>query len=306
MHWIAITVALAIGSGVAAERRHGERAGAAARRLLRLMLYWLVPPIVFFNMTRLELDANVGAGIGLAWISLAVTGVVAFVLATRALGLERWRAGAVINAAIQPNTGYLGLPLCAAVLGLDALDEAIAFDVLVGAPSLLLGVFGVGAAFGRNAGETLRRRVHAFFTRNPPLLAALLGLLAPAWLAPDVVVDASRVLVFAMLPLGFFAVGVTLAEEAEEGKAPFPPPLSRPVAVALGLRLLFAPLLLLALAAPLIDIPDAYLLSAAMATGLNGLIVADAYGLDVGIASGAIAWSTAAVLLVGLVAVTLT
>jgi len=48
---------------------------------------------------------------------------------------------------------------------------------------------------------------------------------------------------------------------------------------------------------------SANLLQASMATGLNGLIVADAYGLDVGIASGAIAWSTATVRAVGLVAV---
>ena len=306
MHWIALTVALALAAGVSAERRVGVRAGAAARRLLRVMLYGFVPPIVFFNLAHLELSADVGAGIALAWVSLVAAGLVAFWVATRILGLERWRAGSVINATIQPNTGYLGLPLCAAVLGLDALDEAVAFDVLVGAPSLLLGVFGVGAAFGRTAGETLRERVRAFFTRNPPLVAAVLGLLAPEALAPDVLVDASRLLVFAMLPLGFFAVGVTLAEEAEEGKAPFPPPLGKPVAAAMAMRLLLAPLLLLALAAPFIDLPDAYLLSASMATGLNGLIVADAYGLDVGIAAGAIAWSTVTVLVVGLVAVAVT
>ena len=45
--------------------------------------------------------------------------------------------------------------------------------------------------------------------------------------------------------LGFFAVGVTLAQESEEGAVPFPPPMTAPVASALVLRLLVAPALLL-------------------------------------------------------------
>ncbi len=61
----------------------------------------------------------------------------------------------------------------------------------------------------------------------------------------------------------------------------------------LGLRLVAAPLLLLALAAPLIELPDAFLLQAAMPCGINTLVVAHAYDLDLRLAAGAIAWSTA-------------
>ena len=38
----------------------------------------------------------------------------------------------------------------------------------------------------------------------------------------------------AMLPISFFAVGATLAENAEHGELPLPPPLTRPVALAVG------------------------------------------------------------------------
>ena len=86
------------------------------------------------------------------------------------------------------------------------------YDVLVTGPSLLLGAFAVGAAFGTKAGEAPRDRVRAFFTRNPPLYAAIAGLLAPSALAPQVLVDASQALIVAILPIGFFAVGATLAE----------------------------------------------------------------------------------------------
>lgn len=302
MPFIALTIAAAVGAGVWAERRHGERAGDLARAVLRVMLFWLVPPVVFFNIARLELDADLGGGLVIAWVVVVVVGFAAY-FTGRALRLDRPQTGALINASLHPNTGYLGLPLCAAVLGSDRLGEAIVYDVLVGTPTLLLGVFAVGAAFGTKAGETVGRRVGAFFTRNPPLFATLLGLAAPDALAPDVLVDASRVVVFALLPLGFFAVGVTLAEEAEEGAFRFPPPLDARVAAALVLRLVVAPLLLIALAAPLIDLPAPYLLLAAMPTGLNGLVVAHAYGLDLAFASAAIAWGTSIVVAVGLVAV---
>ena len=81
----------------------------------------------------------------------------------------------------------------------------------------------------------------AFFTRNPPLYAAALALIAPDSLAPDVLVDASRIAIVALLPLGFFAVGAALAEEAEEGTIPVPPPLDAAVAAAVALRLVVAP-----------------------------------------------------------------
>ncbi|MDP9385522.1 MAG: hypothetical protein M3P50_09860 [Actinomycetota bacterium] len=51
-----------------------------------------------------------------------------------------------------------------------------------------------------------------------------------------------------------------------------------------------------------IDLPEPYLLLAAMPAGINGLVVAHAYGLDLQFAAAAIAWSTAVVVVVALVA----
>ena len=270
------------------------------------MLYVLVPPVYFFNIATLELTASVGAGVVLGWVALAAAGGIAFLAGRHLLRLDRPATGALVNTALQGNTGYLGLPLCVAFLGADRLGEAVVYDSLVQSPVLLLGVFGVGAAMGTKAGEGLRERARAFVLRNPPIWAVVLGLLAPDALAPGVLVDASRVLVFVMLPLGFFAVGVTLAEEAEEGAVSFPPPFTRAIAVALLLRLVVAPALLLAIAAPLIDLPAPYLLLAAMPAGINGLVVAHVYGLELRFAAGAIAWSTAVVVAVALVAAAVT
>ena len=99
-------------------------------------------------------------------------------------------------------------------------------------------------------------------------------------------VDASRLLVLSVPVLGFFAVGVTLAEEAEEGALKFPPPLTPAIGAAIVLRGVVAPGLLLVLAAPFIDLPAAFLLDGAMPAGLHIVVLAHVYGLDVPFAAG--------------------
>jgi len=302
---IVSAIILATAGGAWAEHRYGGRAGVAARRALLFVLYVVLPPITFFNLTRVEFDADVGLGIGLAYLALALAALIAWFLASRPLGLPRPAVGSVICCTLVANTGYLGYPLVAALLGFDELSEAVVYDVLVSAPALLVGAFSVGAAFGERAGETPRQRVAAFFLRNPALYAAALALVAPDSLAPDVLVDASRIAIVAVLPLGFFAVGAALAEQADEGAIPVPPPLDAAVATTVALRLAVAPGLLALLALPLIDLPGPYLLLAAMPCGINSMIVTHAYGLDLRISAAAVAWSTAVVVAAAVGSVTI-
>jgi predicted permease len=291
--WVAATVALTVGTGLWAGRRYDERAAALAKRLLNLIVFVLAPPIVFVNLARLDITLEVGGGIVLAWVSLASAAVVAY-FAARALRLDRPATGTLMAAAMHPNSGFLGLPVTAALLGREHIDEAIAFDLFVGIVALLIGVFGIGAAFGSNAGEGARERTRAFFVRNPPLWAAVAGLLAPESLAPDALLDATRVLVFALAPIGFFAAGALLAQERTSAPRPA-------LATALALRLVLAPAIFLALAATVLDVPDAYKLQIAMPVGLNSLAAAHAFGLDTGLMAAAIAWSTAIVVGVSVV-----
>ena len=168
------------------------------------------------------------------------------------------------------------------------------YDIAVPAPSLLLLGFGTGAAFGTRAGEGIKQRIVAFFTRNPPLYAAIAALLVPDSLAPDVLVNVSRGVVIALLPIGFFAVGRGAGRGGRgESTSELGSPLDPPVAAAIGLRLLIAPGLLLLLSLPFIDLPGPFLLIAAMPCGINTLLVAHVYGLDSRLAAQAIAWTTA-------------
>ena len=293
---------LATAGGLAAERRFGAGARELSRQSMSLILYAVMPVVAFINIARLEITVDVGGGLVLGWLALGGAALLGYLMATRVLRLSRPATGVLVNTAMHGNTAYLGLPLCVALLGSEHLSEAVAYDVLVQLPIFLIGVAGVGATFGTAGGGGWGQRARAFLLRNPPLWATVAGLLAPAYLAPDVLVDATRILVLAMLPVGFFAVGVTMGAESETGAIPLVPRFGAAEAAAVGLRLVVAPLLLLALATPLIELPPAYLLQAATPVGISGLVIAHAYGLDMGFAAAAIAWTTAVVLVLALVA----
>jgi predicted permease len=293
-------IVLAVAIGVWSERRWPEGAATASRGALTLLLYVLLPPVIFFNIAASEIDVGHGVGLVLGIVASSLGALFAWLVANRMLNLTHPQVGAVVCAVLVVNSGYLGYPLAVALLGRDELPDAVLYDVLVSGPCLLLGAFAVGAAFGTKAGETPRQRVAAFFTRNPPLYAAIAGLLAPDALAPEPLVDISQALIVAILPIGFFAVGATLAENAEHGELPMPPPVTRPVMLAIATRLAVVPALLMLLAAPLIELPTAYRLLSAMPSGLNSLVVAHAYGLDMEITAEAVTWSTAIVVLAAL------
>jgi predicted permease len=290
---VVLAIIASASAGALVEHRWHEQSVVVTDRAIQILLYVLMPFITFFVVARLDLHAGVGTGLALAWVELLAVGAIAWVVATRVLHLARPAAGTVVVCCILANTGYLGIPLNAALLGKDAIAPAIAWDVAVSGPMLFTFGFGIAAACGTQAGDTFKERLRAFLTRNPPLIALVAGLLAPDSLAPDALLDVARTSAVALLPIGFFVLGVHLAREQEVGVVTFPPPFTRPVAAVLGLRLIVAPALFTLLALSLHRVPDAYRLQAAMPCGINALIAAHTYGLDLRLAASAVAWTTA-------------
>jgi len=298
---VALAIAACTAVGAGAEHRFGTGAQAFSRRLIGLMVWVLLPFIVFFVVARLHLGGGVGLGLLLGFAELAIVGTLAAQIGTRVLGLGRPAVGALILTVILANTGYLGIPLTAALLGHHALAPAIAWDTVVSQVMLYTAGFAVGAAYGTRAGDTAGQRARAFLMRNPVLWALVAGLLAPDVLAPDAIVSVARFCAaYAVLPLGFFILGVNLMAEREEGVFGFPPPLTPAVGVALALRMAVAPALLLLFARATVHVPDAYLVQAGMAVGINSLIVGHLYGLDLRLAASAIVWSTTIAVVVAL------
>ena len=227
-----------------------SRADAIARRVVWLMLWVLGPPVVFLQHRRAGGDRRGGRGDRLR---LRRAGGDASAPPTRSApgccGCRASGVGALMVVAGFANTGYLGLPFSAALFG--ARRAAQRRGLRRGgdhARRSSRSGSSIGAAFG-TVGERAARARGRLLRPQPAAVGVRAGFLAPAALAPDWAVDASQVVVFALLPLGFFVVGVTLALEAEDGAVRFPPPLTAAVATALVLRLVVAPAVVLALSA---------------------------------------------------------
>lgn len=304
---IVATVVLAVAAGIVLERRIGSRAAARVRTgIVRTMLWALLPFVAYVSMARLHLTANVGIGIAVAIGALTATTALMWWLATGPLDLDRPAAGSLIVCALQVNTGFLGLPLCAALFSQAEFTQAVAYDVLVSMPAFVFGSFTVGALFGtRGRDKHLGRHVATTLLTNPLLYAAIAGLLVPEAWAPEFLELPVRIAILATVPLGFVVVGITLADEAEDGTLRVPPPLTRAIAALIAVRMLVMPAIVLAFSLFVTRLPAAYPLLAAMPSGVNIVIVAHRTGLDLRTAAAGTTW-TNAIALVGITAVAVT
>lgn len=291
--WIVLTVIVATAGGVIAERRDNARAGMARLALMQAMLWVLVPFVAYVNVARAQLSLDATLAIACAAAGVAAAGAIMWRLGCGPFRLPDAAVGGAIVASIQPNTAYFGLPLVAALFSHAQLSQAVVYDSLVSLPTFVLVSFSIGAHFGHATRTGWRAQLRTALLRNPVLLAVVVGLLVPETWAPEALVTPSHVAIYALLPLGFFVVGVTLGDEAKDGMLRIPPPLTPPIAAVVLLRMAFVPLVLLVVGLLFIDVPAPFYLMAAMPAGVNTVLVGHATGLDLRLTSSAIAWTTA-------------
>jgi predicted permease len=298
---VALTVIAAALAGVLFDHRTvwGLRVAGVC---LTGMLNVLLPLVVYVSFAHLHLSTGNGAGLLVAWVGLGLAGLTVWCL-VRDRGLPRPAVGAAVAAVIIANTGYLGYPMAVALFGSHALPRAVAYDQLVSSPLLFSAGFAVAAAFGDGDGDgfSLKWVGKRLVLRNPPLIAAVAGLVVPAGWAPPTLVTISHVVVEALLVIGFFVVGVYLSAERRGDGVPLLERPDRTVLAALVARFTVNPALLGLVALAGLGIPRVYILQAFMPSGIGSLIVGHAYGLDQRLIATVIVWDTLLVLAVGMV-----
>lgn len=291
----AVVVAMIAGSQA---RRATQRTDPAVTRMLDFVLFILLPVIAFAFASRLEFDAETVVGLLAGLGVIATVGLLAWQLSAR-LHLTRKQQGAVVLSVVLANTGYFGLPVAATLLGTDELPQAVAWDQIISGPmALLVAPFIAGAFAGQHQDLHVGQRLLAVLRRAPAIPALVVGLLVPKSFVPDWLFDLATICVYAILPMGFFAVGATIQRlrQGDDGR----PPRSA-IVLVVGLRIVAAPLLFGACVLVLPDEPRAFMLQAAMPSGINALVIGHAFNLDRGLTSLAIAWSTGIVLVAALV-----
>ncbi len=296
-----IAIAAMAASALAGILLHRRDADSAKRigGLCLDVLVWVVQPFVMVvTLPSLHVDGALAAGLGLGYVTIGLMGVTAWLIGSRVLKLDRPSLGTLICGAIIVNTGYFGLPFVTALLGHAALAPALAWDAVISGPAFYVFGWLVGGRFGhRAAGHS----VAGTLLRNPPLFAAIVGFSLPASAIPHGLASAGHDGVWAMLALGFVALGVTLAAEARHGDLDFPR-LSSAELTGLLIRLALAPTVFLALSSFVHGIPGAFRVSAALPVGLTTLVVARHSGLNLRLAATLIAWTSVIAAIWGLIA----
>jgi hypothetical protein len=274
-----LTFAAIVAVGVAL-RATGLLRAQDVKPLNSVIVYVGLPAFVFQAVRGAELDADVWRVVAVSWAVFAVLWGAAWLLSLTRAG-DRPRRGAFLLVATLGNTGYIGYPVAAAVLGASAVPLAVFSDVFGTVLALVLVGIPVAARFG--SGE--RTRVNVFrellrFPAVPALLAGLLWRFMPIW---DSVSSGLDLLASMVAPLVMLSVGIALRPRALiETFAD--------VSLVAVLRLAVAPLLALVIGGLWLDGDPLRVtaLQAGMPAMMLTLVVGERFGLDTDLIASAI------------------
>ncbi len=280
-----LTFSAIVGIG-AVLRWSGLLAQSDAKALNAVIVYVGLPAFVFEAVHGTALStAHVGV-VGVAWVVFLVTLGCAW-LVQRALKMRKERAGSFMLVASLGNTGYLGYPLTAALLGSAAVPYAVFSDVFGTVVALVTVGLPIAASMGRNGAR--RPSVIKELITFPAVIALVAALALRSVAVPDPVSDGLGLLASMVAPMIMLSVGLSLRPGVVLGAAGV-------IAVAVALRLLVAPALAWGVGSVVLDgtALRVAVLQAGMPSMMLTLVVAERYGLDTEFIAGALFVSTLA------------
>jgi malate permease and related proteins len=269
-----------VGLGVVL-RSAGLVRAADSKALNAVIIYVGLPAFVFQAVHEAPLSRELLGVIGVAWAVFLATLGLSFA-AAHLLGLTQQRKGAFILAASLGNTGYLGYPLTAALLGAAAVPLAVFYDVFGTVFALVLVGLPIAARYGVHGDG--RVNVLRELVTFPAVIALVAALALRSVQIPVPVSDWLGLLGSMVAPLIMISVGISLRPRAITTNL-------REVGVIALLRLGVAPAVAAVVAVLLVGSPDAgrvAVLEAGMPSMMLAFAVGERYGLDTDLIASAI------------------
>ncbi|WP_375257567.1 AEC family transporter [Citreimonas sp.] len=206
-----------IGLGYGAARTHFFSEEATAY-LTKFVFYFALSAMLFRFSATLSIDQIFDARLAMAylWGTAFVYGIAMLVAFLR--GLDTPTAAIESQCAAIGNTGFLGVPMLAVLLGQEAVGPIIlvlSIDLIVFSSALVILVTGSRGTGGAGA---IVRTVLLGLVKNPMIVAIVSGL-AFAWTGlplPAPVNDFLTILGNAATPGALFAIGASLASKSAE------------------------------------------------------------------------------------------
>jgi malate permease and related proteins len=261
-----------------------------ARPINALIIYVGLPAFIFTAVHDATLRPDLWGVVAVAWLVFAAMLLLGW-LGARLLKLPPEMAGGFIIATALGNTGYIGYPITAALLGDKNLPEAIFYDVFGTVGALVL----VGLLVAQHYGTNEEARVNPLreLVTFPAVIALAIALLLRPFDVPVLVSNGLGLLANMVAPLIMLSVGLSLKLRTL-GRA------ARPLLALSALRLLVAPAIALGVGTLILGSAGGGMplrvavLEAGMPAMMLTFVVGERFGLDTDFIASAIFVTTAA------------
>lgn len=267
--------------------RRGLLPLAAIPGLNGFVLFFALPCMLYRFGARTPIHQLLDLRVAAVYLASAVAMVTLAVAVSRRAGIGWNDAAFGALVAAFPNTGFMGVPLLAALLGPAAAGPVIqtmAIDMVL-TTSLCVALSRLGGAGASGALAALRRALRGMATNPMPWSIALgIGASAAGFVLPRPLEQTVALLSDAASPVALFTIGAVLARAGMDGAAG-PTPWRGAVLLALA-KLLLHPALVLcaaaaaaALGAPVEPLAlTALVLVAALPSASNVSMLAERFG----------------------------
>ncbi len=202
--------------------------------LNQFILYISAPAMVLLKVPQLSLSYEVIIPVFIAWIVMSISALAIFYL-SKLLVFSREVTGSLMLVAVLGNTSYLGIPMVSAYFGEDALGYVMIYDQL--GSFIALSTYGTFISIYYSSSQNVD--IKALFlkiVKFPPFLALLASLFFIGTSLHPIAHSVLSSLAGTIVPLALVAVGLQL-------RFKLPSEDLKPFGVALGIKLIFAPLI---------------------------------------------------------------
>jgi len=251
-----------------------------AHTLNAVIIYAGLPAFIFQAVHGARLGPELWSIVAISWAVFAVVLGLAL-LVVRVRRMERQRAGGFLLASALGNTGFVGYPVTAALLGASALPAAVFSDVFGTVFALVFVGMPIAEKFGK-PGDRPFRALRELLT-FPAVIALAVGLALRTVALPSLVSNGIDLLASLVAPLIMLAVGVALRPKSLVQSA-------TDLSMLAGLKLLVAPVLAVVFGSLLLGGPAlrVTVLQAGMPSMMLTFVVGERYGLDTDFIASAI------------------
>ncbi|MDD5400067.1 MAG: AEC family transporter [Sulfurimonas sp.] len=241
--------------------------------LNQFILYISAPAMVLLKVPKLSLSYDVIIPAFIAWVVMSISALAIFYL-SKLLTFSREVTGSLMLVAVLGNTSYLGIPIIQAYFGEEALGYVMIYDQL--GSFIALSTYGTFISVYYSSSQKINIKALSIkIATFPPFLALLVALFFIGTSFHPIVESVLASLAGTIIPLALVAVGLQL-------KFRLPSEDLKPFGVALGIKLILAPIIAISICylfswnskAALISIMEA-----AMAPMITAAAVASMAGL---------------------------